>query len=448
MKVLLSQHNGNWKAQSYQWTTRKSQKIFLRMRKQSSWSFHDHWHNTIQVVLSIRHYWTLIFRMWSYSWWSKKVEEHGFTNGINCFNILTIRIFLKKKKNLLVEPVWCCCTVGHITAFDSRHDNDVMSSSRIREENNSHPCAQRTLHPFCVVSHSCMVAEPVFLELGYWFIPGISELGYRVAMASTQEVEMLRRQLDELTAQMIEVRQQSSSTAMNAAVSGLAEAVRTMGQSVSKPRPEEMRVGKPVPYAPGKDFDDWDFTFNGNAGTLDPAYPALLKTARQSPTVVMATPPHEQQSATLPDLLTMLTQKRARKVVRIAGNNGFEAYRQLCLMYGTSVGSKSENVEDHLNEFLALVGRYDEANGTDPVPDQVKKACIISNTPEPLKTHLQLNVAKLGNFNESCVATEDYLRSRRIFKTNSAGNTHDEDSMEVDAVSRKEKGKEKSGKVW
>ena len=29
-------------------------------------------------------------------------------------------------------------------------------------------------------------------------------------MASTQEVEMLRRQLDELTAQMIEMRQRSS----------------------------------------------------------------------------------------------------------------------------------------------------------------------------------------------------------------------------------------------
>ena len=124
---------------------------------------------------------------------------------------------------------------------------------------------------------------------------------------------------------MIEMRQQSSSTAMNAAVSGLAEAVITMGQSVSKPRPEEMRVGKPEPYAPGKDFDGWDFTFNGYAGTLDLAYPALLKTARQSPTVVMVTPPHEQQSATLLYLLTMLTQKRARKVVRKAGNNGFEA---------------------------------------------------------------------------------------------------------------------------
>ena len=75
--------------------------------------------------------------------------------------------------------------------------------------------------------------------------------------------------------------------------------------------------------------------------------------------------------------------------MRKAGNNGFEAYRQLCLMYGTSdqdgstglfvqimrykFGSKIEDVEDRLNEFLELVRRYDEANGTDPVPDQVKK---------------------------------------------------------------------------
>ena len=142
-------------------------------------------------------------------------------------------------------------------------------------------------------------------------------------MASAQEVEMLRRQLDELTAQMIEIRQQSSSTAMNAAVTGLAEAVRTMGQSVSKPRPEDMRVGKLEPHAPGKDFDDRDFTFNGYAGTLDPAYPALLKTARQSPIVVMATPPH--------DLLTMLTQKGARKVVRKARNNGFRSLQTTVL---------------------------------------------------------------------------------------------------------------------
>ena len=92
-------------------------------------------------------------------------------------------------------------------------------------------------------------------------------------------------------------------------------------------------------------------------------------------------------------------------------------------------------MEDRLNEFLELVRRYDEANGTDPVPDQVKQACIVSNTREPLKTHLQLNVGKLGNFNALRVATEDYLRSRRIFKTTSAGNTHDKDPMETDAIS-------------
>ena len=84
---------------------------------------------------------------------------------------------------------------------------------------------------------------------------------------------------------------------MKAAVTGLTEAVRTMEQSVSKPRPEDLRVGKPEPCASVKDFDDWDFTFNGYAGTLHHAYPALLKTARQSPTVVMATPPHERQSS-------------------------------------------------------------------------------------------------------------------------------------------------------
>ena len=145
-------------------------------------------------------------------------------------------------------------------------------------------------------------------------------------MASTQEVEMLRRQLGELTAQMIEIREQSSSTAMTQAVTRLTEAVRTVGQSVSKPRPEDMRVGKPEPCAPGKDFDVRDFTFNGYAGTLDPADPALLKTARQSPTVDgdsttrtavcnLAVPPHDAHTE--------------RSTESGEESNGFQASRQL-----------------------------------------------------------------------------------------------------------------------
>ena len=104
---------------------------------------------------------------------------------------------------------------------------------------------------------------------------------------------MLRRQLEKLNAQMDDIRQQSTNVAMNAAVTGLTEA-RTMGQSVSNPRPEDMRVVKPESDVPSEDYDDWDFTFNGYGGTLDPAYLNLLKAARQSTTAVMATAPHEQ----------------------------------------------------------------------------------------------------------------------------------------------------------
>ena len=53
--------------------------------------------------------------------------------------------------------------------------------------------------------------------------------------------------------------------------------------------------------------------------------------------------------------------------------------------------SKIEDAEDRPNEFLELVGRYDE---------------VISNTPEPLNTDVKLNVGKLGNFNALRVATE------------------------------------------
>ena len=54
-------------------------------------------------------------------------------------------------------------------------------------------------------------------------------------MATAQEVELLRRQLEELNGRMEEVREQSANAAMNAAVTELTDAVRTMAQSVSKP---------------------------------------------------------------------------------------------------------------------------------------------------------------------------------------------------------------------
>ena len=206
---------------------------------------------------------------------------------------------------------------------------------------------------------------------------------------------------------------------MNAAVTGLTEAVRTMGQSVSKPRPEDMRVGKTEPYAPSKDFDDWDFTFNGCAGTLDPAYLALLKTARQSPTVVVATLLPRTAVCNFAVLSQDAHTERSTESREESWKQRVSKLTDTGLFVQVMTykfRSKIEDAEDRLDEFLELVRRYDVANGTDPVPDQVEMACIISNTPELLKTHLQLNVGKLGNLNALRVAIEEYLRSRRIFQ--------------------------------
>ena len=155
---------------------------------------------------------------------------------------------------------------------------------------------------------------------------------------------------------MEDIRQQSATAAMNAAVTKFTE--------------------EPEPHVPGKDFDDWDFTFNGYAGTLDPSYPALLKAARQSTTVVTATPHHDGSPRQCCICSRCSHRKGARKVVRKVGNNGFEAYRQLCMMYGVSdhegsaglfvqimtykFGSRIQDVDNRLNEFLELVRRYDE----------------------------------------------------------------------------------------
>ena len=46
-------------------------------------------------------------------------------------------------------------------------------------------------------------------------------------------------------------------------------------------KPEGMRVRKTEPCVLGRDFDDWDYTFNGSAGTHD------RKAARQSTTALI-----------------------------------------------------------------------------------------------------------------------------------------------------------------
>ena len=52
-------------------------------------------------------------------------------------------------------------------------------------------------------------------------------------------------------------------------------------------------------------------------------------------------------------------------------------------------------------------------------PTKCKKACIMSNTPEPLKTHLQLNVGKLGNFDALQCGNRGLLEEQRHLQDDS-----------------------------
>ena len=62
-------------------------------------------------------------------------------------------------------------TVDMAVTFLSSHRRLELKSDP--RENNSHPCAQRTLHLFCVVFHACMVAEPGIGILIYSWYCGI-----------------------------------------------------------------------------------------------------------------------------------------------------------------------------------------------------------------------------------------------------------------------------------
>ena len=67
----------------------------------------------------------------------------------------------------------CYVVAQKVTSQPDTVDMTVtfLSSHRLLElksdprENNSHPCAQRTLHLFCVVSHSCKIGSPMSFAL-------------------------------------------------------------------------------------------------------------------------------------------------------------------------------------------------------------------------------------------------------------------------------------------
>eukprot|EP00969_Alexandrium_andersonii_P097242 4292080-Alexandrium_andersonii.AAC.1 len=55
-------------------------------------------------------------------------------------------------------------------------------------------------------------------------------------------------------------------------------------------------------------------------------------------------------------------------------------------------GTQLETVMDRLMEYEALIHRYEEEIEPELLADDIRKAVLIRGVPEPLRTHLQMNL--------------------------------------------------------
>ena len=94
---------------------------------------------------------------------------------------------------------------GHITAWYSRHDSDILLFTRTSWAQVG--SKRKQFSSLCTAHFAPVLRRFPLLHGSGAGITGIGillysctvVLGYRVAMATTQEVEILRRQLDELS---------------------------------------------------------------------------------------------------------------------------------------------------------------------------------------------------------------------------------------------------------
>ena len=104
----------------------------------------------------------------------------------------------------------------------------------------------------------------------------------------------------------------------------------------------------------------------------------------------------------------------------------------LQMILGFSMGSDLAQVKDKLAEFGALVGRYN-AQSLDELPDGIHKAVIIKGSPEPLKTHLQVNHQENHTVNDIQGMVEGFVDAKLGWRMASMSSN---DPMEVDAVQK------------
>ena len=74
-----------------------------------------------------------------------------------------------------------------------------------------------------------------------------------------------------------------------------------------------------------------------------------------------------------------------------------------------SLSSSVDQVPDRLAEFEALTMRYEAEPNVDALSDAIKKAVLVWRCPEPLKTHLQMNLQTYHSYNSIRDAVQSYI---------------------------------------
>ena len=112
-----------------------------------------------------------------------------------------------------------------------------------------------------------------------------------------------------------------------------------------------------------------------------------------------------------------------------------------------SFGSPVDQEPDRLVEFEALILRYEAEPNVDTLSDANKKAALVRSCPEPLETHLQMNLQAYASYGSIRNAVQSYTEGKRTWRSEAAQASASTD-MEVDAVCKDgHKGKSKGGKV-
>ena len=230
---------------------------------------------------------------------------------------------------------------------------------------------------------------------------------------------------------------------------------------------DSLRLGKPASFK-GEEaqFDDWDLKFRAWLGSQDRRIADELIAAKQreneQPWSELSEA-EQQRSSKVHYALIMLCEDSALRIVRAAGDNGYEGYRLMCrrfdpqsksrslarlnVILAYSFGTKPDELLDRILGWERLIGDY-EGDSKEMISDSLRSAVLVGNLPPAIRTHILMNPTATQDYAALKALIESYITSgRRWDETVGTKSSQQGPSpMEIDVIKGKGKKKGKASK--